>query len=129
MTDGVHQVRLAKSNAAVEEERVVGLRRHADLEGILFTADERRILQPGLVARLTELETKLFLRRLPDLLWVHTLLHSYTHDRLVGEQSRTARRTRGRKQGPWTALAGTQLIHKLPTMVEKSIEVSPASCA
>ena len=27
MTDGVHQVRLAKSNAAVEEERVVGLRR------------------------------------------------------------------------------------------------------
>src|SRR5439155_3497088 len=63
------------------------LRRHADFEVILFAPDERRILQPGLVTRLTELEAKFFLRRLPDLLWVHTLLHTYTYDRLVAEQT------------------------------------------
>src|SRR6202030_2683749 len=63
------------------------LGRHTNLERVLLAADERGILQPGLVAWLTELEPKFLLRRLPDLFPVHTVLQP-TRDCFVGEQSR-----------------------------------------
>src|SRR6202165_4676249 len=109
-------------------EPVLGeLGRHADLEGVLLAADERGILQPGLVAWLTELEPKFLLRRLPDLFPVHRLLHTRMTTS-VESRAGAARQAAKSETRPMDGGSGTELMHKLPTTVEKSIEVSPASC-